>query len=67
MSNKTSDNLILYIKESISKSGIYYLNKEIPVWSDDPLPEHINLSAVLDKIETMLPSSYFRYVHAVKI
>ena len=67
MSNKTSDNLISYIKESITRSGIYYLNKEIPVWSDDPLPEHINLSAVLDKIETMLPSAYFRYVHAVKI
>ena len=67
MSNKTSDNLLTYIKESISSPGIYYLNNEIPVWSDDPLPEHINLSAVLDKIETMLPSAYFRYVHAVKI
>ena len=62
-----SDTLLSYIQESISRSGIYYLNKEIPVWSDDPLPEHINLSAVLDKIETMLPSAYFRYVHAVKI
>jgi SepF-like predicted cell division protein (DUF552 family) len=62
-----SDNLLNYIKESVSRSGIYYLNKEIPVWSDDPLPEHINLSAVLDKVETMLPSAHFRYVHAVKI
>ena len=62
-----SDNLLDYIKESISQSGIYYLNGEIPVWSDDPLPEHINLNAVLEKIETMLPSAYFRYIHAVKI
>ena len=62
-----SDFLLSYIQESISRSGIYYLNKEIPVWSDDPLPEHINLSAVLEKVEKMLPSAYFRYVHAVKI
>ena len=59
--------LIGYIKESVERSGIYYLNKEIPVWSDDPLPEHINLRAVLDKIETMLPNAYFRYVDAMKI
>ena len=39
-----SDNLILYIRESIKKSGIYYLNGEIPVWADDPLPDHINLN-----------------------
>ena len=40
---------------------------EIPVWSEDPLPEHINLRAVLDKIEEMMPAAYFRYVDAVKI
>ena len=62
-----SDNLLNYIKESISRSFVYSLNKEIPVWSDDPLPEHINLSAVLNKIEDMLPPAYFRYIHAVKI
>mgnify|MGYP003112031532 CR=1 FL=1 len=62
-----SDKLLLYIKESLLNSGIYYLNAEIPVWSDDPLPEHINLSAVLQKIEDMLPAYYFRYIHAVKI
>jgi hypothetical protein len=59
--------LIGYIKESVERSGIYYLNNEIPVWSDDPLPEHINLRAVLDKIEQMMPTAYFRYVDAVKI
>tara|TARA_R100000152_G_C6749327_1_gene172978 strand:- start:295 stop:978 length:684 start_codon:yes stop_codon:yes gene_type:complete len=62
-----SDTLLAYVKESISNSGIYYLNAEIPVWSDDPLPEHINLSAVLQKVEDMLPAYYFRYIHAVKI
>ena len=62
-----SDNLLAYVKESISNSGIYYLNAEIPVWSDNPLPEHINLSAVLQKVEDMLPAYYFRYIHAVKI
>ena len=62
-----SDTLLAYIKESISNSGIYYLNAEIPVWSDNPLPEHINLSAVLQKVEDMLPAYYFRYIHAVKI
>ena len=40
---------------------------EIPVWSADPLPEHINLRAVLDKIEEMMPAAYFRYIDAVKI
>ena len=50
-----------------SDQGIYYLNNEIPVWSEDPLPEHINLRAVLDKIEKIMPSAYFRYVDAVKI
>tara|TARA_R100000008_G_C3587283_1_gene173496 strand:+ start:571 stop:1281 length:711 start_codon:yes stop_codon:yes gene_type:complete len=63
MSNK----LLLYIKESISNSGIYFLNGEIPVWSDDPLPEHISLSAVISKIEKIIPVAYFRYIHAVKI
>jgi len=62
-----SDTLLAYVKESISNSGIYYLNAEIPVWSDDPLPEHINLSAVLQKVEDMLPAYYFRYIHAIKI
>ena len=59
--------LIGYIKESVERSGIYYLNNEIPVWSEDPLPEYINLRAVLDKIEQMMPTAYFRYVDAVKI
>ena len=59
--------LIEYLKESVQRSGIYYLMGEIPVWSDDPLPEHINLRAVLDKIEKMMPAAYFRYVDAVKI
>ena len=59
--------LVGYIKESIERSGIYYLNNEIPVWSEDPLPEYTNLRAVLDKIELMMPTAYFRYVDAVKI
>ena len=59
--------LIGYLKESVQRSGIYYLMGEIPVWSEDPLPEHINLQAVLDKIEEMMPAAYFRYVDAVKI
>tara|TARA_R110002110_G_scaffold3916_5_gene20355 strand:- start:280 stop:963 length:684 start_codon:yes stop_codon:yes gene_type:complete len=59
--------LIEYIKESVQRPGIYYLAGEIPVWSEDPLPEHINLRAVLDKIEHILPTAYFRYVDAVKI
>jgi uncharacterized protein YeaC (DUF1315 family) len=63
MANK----FLLYIQESVSRSGIYYLNNEIPVWSEEPLPEYINLRAVLDKIEKMMPAAYFRYVDAVKI
>jgi len=59
--------LIEYLKESVQRSGIYYLMGEIPVWSEDPLPEHINLRAVLDKIEEMMPAAYFAYVDAVKI
>ena len=59
--------LIGYLKESVERSGIYYLMGEIPVWSEDPLPEYINLRTVLNKIETMMPSAYFTYVDAVKI
>ncbi len=59
--------LIGYLKESVERSGIYYLMGEIPVWSEDPLPEYINLRTVLSKIETMMPSAYFTYVDAVKI
>ena len=62
-----SDNLLLYIRESVKKSGIYYLHGEIPVWADDPLPDHINLNEVISKIEQLLPVAHFRYVHAVKI
>ena len=59
--------LIGYLKESVERSGIYYLMGEIPVWSEDPLPEYINLRTVLTKIEKMMPSAYFTYVDAVKI
>ena len=57
--------LIGYLKESVERSGIYYLMGEIPVWSEDPLPEYINLRTVLAKIEKMMPSAYFTYVDAV--
>ena len=67
MATEFPEFLMAYLKESVQRSGIYYLMGEIPVWSADPLPEHINLRAVLDKIEEMMPAAYFRYIDAVKI
>lgn len=47
--------------------GIYYLNNDIPVWAEDPLPPSINLKQVLEQVEALIPSAFLRYVQAVKI
>tara|TARA_R100000008_G_scaffold51251_1_gene30773 strand:+ start:566 stop:1252 length:687 start_codon:yes stop_codon:yes gene_type:complete len=60
-------NLFIYIQESSRSSGIYYLNNDIPVWIEDPLPESVDLGKVLIKLENMLPKYYFRYIHAIRI
>ena len=51
----------------MSSPGIYYLNKDIPVWTEDSLPASINLKQVLEQVESLVPSAFFRYVQAVKI
>jgi len=61
------NNLVEYIRESKKRSGIYYLNHDIPVWTEDPLPESIDLGKVLHSVVKLLPSAYFRYIHAVRI
>ena len=45
---------------------VYIILWEKYLYGQRPLPEHINLRVVLDKIE-MMPAAYFRYVDAVKI
>jgi len=62
-----SDNLVEYLKESSKNTGIYYLNKDIPVWMEDPLPPTIQLDKVLSKVQKVIPTEFFRYVHAIRI
>ena len=51
----------------MSSPGIYYLNKDIPVWTEEPLPDTVNLKQVLEKVESLIPSAFLRYVQAVRI
>jgi hypothetical protein len=60
------DNLLEYIRQSKDNAGIYYLN-DIPVWTEDPLPDSINLRQVLLDVAKRLPNVYLKYVQAVRI
>jgi len=59
--------MLEYIRESMSAPGIYYLNKDIPVWTEDPLSDTVNLKQVLEQVEKLIPSTFLRYVQAVRI
>jgi len=67
MTSKHKNSSDLYIRESIQKSGIYFLNKEIPVWIEEALPENINLDFILRKIENIIPSYFFKDVYSIQI
>jgi hypothetical protein len=60
------NNLLEYIKNSKENAGIYYLN-DIPVWTEDPLPDSINLRQVLLDVAKRLPNIYLKYIQAVRI
>ena len=60
------NNLLEYIKNSKENAGIYYLN-DIPVWTEDPLPDSINLRQVLLDVAKRLPKIYLKYIQAVRI
>jgi hypothetical protein len=60
------NNLVEYIRESEKKPGIYYLN-DIPVWTEDPLPDSIDLRQVLLDVAKRLPNVYLKYIQAVRI
>ena len=60
------NNLLEYIRNSKENAGIYYLN-DIPVWTEDPLPDSINLRQVLLDVAKRLPNIYLKYIQAVRI
>ena len=60
------NNLLEYIRKSKENTGIYYLN-DIPVWTEDPLPDSINLRQVLLDVAKRLPNVYLKYIQAVRI
>ena len=60
------NNLLEYVKHSKKNAGIYYLN-DIPVWTEDPLPDSIDLRQVLLDIAKRLPNVYLKYIQAVRI
>ena len=60
------NNLLEYIKNSKENAGIYYLN-DIPVWTEDPLPDSIDLRQVLLDVAKRLPNVYLKYIQAVRI
>ena len=51
----------------MSSPGIYYLNNDIPVWTEDPLSDTVNLKQVLEQVERLIPSAFLKYVQAVRI
>ena len=60
------NNLLEYVRNSKENAGIYYLN-DIPVWTEDPLPDSINLRQVLLDVAKRLPKIYLKYIQAVRI
>ena len=56
-----------YFSGSLQKGGIYYLNKDIPIWIEEPLPEKIDLSIILRKIENIIPLYYFKDIYSIRI
>ncbi len=60
------NNLLEYIRASENNPGIYYLN-DIPVWTEDPLPDSIDLRQVLLDVVKLLPNVYLKYIQAVRI
>ena len=60
------NNLLEYIRNSKENAGIYYLN-DIPVWTEDPLPDYIDLRQVLLSVAKQLPNVYLKYIQAVRI
>jgi len=61
------NNLLEYITESLKHTGIYYFSNDIPVWTEDPLPDSINLDKVFASVKRLIPSDYLKYLHAVRI
>lgn len=59
--------MLEYLRESMKSPGIYYLNNDIPVWTEDPLPSTINLKQVLEQVENLIPSVFLGYIQAVRI
>ena len=60
------NNLLEYVKHSKKNAGIYYLN-DIPVWTEDPLPDSIDLRQILLDVAKRLPIIYLKYIQAVRI
>ena len=60
------NNLLEYVKHSKKNAGIYYLN-DIPVWTEDPLPDSIDLRQILLDVAKRLPKIYLKYIQAVRI
>ena len=60
------NNLLEYIRNSKENAGIYYLN-DIPVWTEDPLPDSIDLRQILLDVAKRLPKIYLKYIQAVRI
>ena len=61
------NNLLEYVRESLQNTGIYYLNHDIPVWTEDPLPDSIDLGKVIHEVGRLVPSLYLQYIHAIRI
>ena len=59
--------MLEYIRESMSSPGIYYLNNDIPVWTEEPLSDTVNLKQVVEQVENIIPSAFLKYVQAVRI
>jgi len=60
------NNLLEFVRNSKENAGIYYLN-DIPVWTEDPLPDSIDLRQVLLDVAKRLPNIYLKYIQAVRI
>tara|TARA_Y100000296_G_scaffold68843_1_gene82223 strand:- start:590 stop:1285 length:696 start_codon:yes stop_codon:yes gene_type:complete len=64
---KNNNYILEHIKERSNNTGIFYLNHDIPVWTEDPLSDSVDLKKVLYKISRLIPSAYLHYVQAVRI
>jgi len=56
-----------YILEKVNNTPRYFKNGNIEIEENEPVPESINMDAILKTLENHLPAHYFNGLKSIKI